>query len=87
MTRLICSQGNRLRNDTHGDVMTPSSRRDTGEAQDVFGGFVFDDVDDVVDRDQPYELVLGVTDRQGQQVVRGDLLRDFFLVGVDPRAL
>ncbi len=59
---------------------------DAGEPVDVLGRFVLDDVDDVVHRDHAGELVLLVHDRNGEEVVGRHLTRDFFLVGVDPRA-
>ena len=56
-----------------------------GQAVDVLGRLVLDDVDDVVHRDDADQLVLLVDDRDRQQVVRRDLPRDFFLIRVDAR--
>ena len=53
------------------------------QTQDVLGGLVLDDVDDVVHGDDADQLVLVVDDRNGQQVVVGHLLGDLLLVGVD----
>jgi hypothetical protein len=53
---------------------------DTGEAINVLGRLVLDDVDDVVNGDDADELVLFIDDRDREQVVRRDLPRDFLLV-------
>ena len=61
--------------------------RHAGQAEDVLGRLVLDDVDDVVDRDDADELVLGVDNGNGEEVVGRDLARDLFLIGVDARAV
>ena len=86
VTRLTPSHGNRLRSASNGGVRDPLVTGHAGQPIQVFGGLVLDDVDDVVDRDDADELVLLVDDRHGEQVVRRDLPRDFFLVGVDADA-
>lgn len=53
-----------------------------GEFEDVFGGFFFDDVDDVVDGDAPDEDAVGIENGEGAEVVFGGGAGDFFLVGV-----
>ena len=80
------SHGSRLRSDSHAGVNDALVARHAGQAVDVLGRLVLDDVDDVVDGDDADELVLLVDDRDRQQVVGGDLPRHFFLVGVDADA-
>ena len=75
-----------MRSDSHGGREHAIVAGHAGEPVDVLGRFVLDDVDDVVDRDDADELVLLVDDRDREQVVGGDLPRDFFLVRVDAHA-
>ena len=60
--------------------------RNARQAVDVLGRLVLDDVDDVVDGNDADQLVLLVNDGDRQQVVGGDLARDFLLIRVDPGA-
>ena len=86
VTRLTPSHGSRLRSDSPGRRERALVAGDAGQPVDVLGRLVLDDVDDVVDRDDADQLVLFVDDRNGEQVVGGDLPRDFLLVHVDARA-
>ena len=54
--------------------------------QQVFLGLLLNDVEHVVDRDHAHEAVLQVDDRDREQVVLRDQLRDFFRAGVDLRS-
>ena len=55
-------------------------RRDTGHLFDVFRRLLLHDVDDIVDRDDTDETAFLIHDRDRDQVVVGDHLRDLFLV-------
>ena len=57
-------------------------RRSPRELEDVLGGLVADDVDDVVYRHDAHELVRGIDDRDREQVVAGDDLRHLLLIGL-----
>ena len=85
MPRLTCSHGRRFRSDSHGRREHAIVAGDAGQAIDVLGRLILDDVDDVVDRDDADQLVLLVDDRDREQVVRRDLARDFFLVRIGAR--
>ena len=86
VTRFTSSHGTRLRSDSTARREHAVVAGDAGQAVDVLGRLVLDDVDDVVDGDDADELVLFVDDRDREQVVRRDQPRDFFLVGVGPHA-
>ena len=83
--RLTASHGSRLRSDSRGRREHALVAGHAGQAVDVLGRLVLDDVDDVVHRDDADQLVLLVDDRNREQVVGRDLPRDFFLVRVDAR--
>ena len=55
-------------------------RRDTGHLFDVFRGLLLHDVDDIVDRDDTDEAAFLIHDRDRDQVVVRDHVRDLFLV-------
>ena len=86
VTRLTPSHGSRLRSDSAAGVNDALVAGHAGQAVDVLGRLVLDDVDDVVDGDDADQLVLLVDDRNRQQVVGRDLPRHFFLVHVDAGA-
>ena len=86
VTRLTPSHGRRLPQRLERRRRDPLVAGNAGQAIEVFGRFVLDDVDHVVHGDDADELVLFVDDRDGQQVVGRDQPRDFFLVGIDANA-
>ena len=86
VTRLMPSHGRRLRSASNGRGLDPLVARHAGQAVEVLGRLVLQDVDHVVDRDDAGQLVLLVDDRNRQQVVGGHQPGRFLLVGVDPHA-
>ena len=82
VARLTPSHGRRFRSDSARRREHTLVARDAGQAIDVFGRLVLDDVDDVIHGDDADQLVLLVDDRNRQQVVGRDLPRDLFLVHV-----
>ncbi len=80
VARLTPSQGRRLRSDSLRRSEHALVTGHAGEPIDVLGGFVLDDVDHVVNRDDANELVLLIHDRDGQEVVGRDLPGDLFLI-------
>ena len=57
--------------------------RGTGHLVNVFGCFVLDDPEDVVNRDDTRQPVAHFDHRNGHEVVLFDDVRDLFLVGFD----
>ena len=87
VTRLTPSHGSRRRSDSCGGVSTPSSfetparRKTSSVASSLMTSMTSSTVM------TPASLFSASTTGIGQQVVRRDLPRDFFLVGVDARAV